>query len=484
MHNEDLLDLVHLLATGDIINHLLPVSISGEAFNLGYLRFDTPVESEDRNPFESGFLDTCAKRGGRTITDDEYRTTRVGDMVGDMVFDSSGLQHTARGDDDTGFILVIERLRFVDVCNIAQGIKAKRIRVKPQGILHFFAQFIGVHSENLGCVSGHRRIHIHRYLRQSTVVIEPVEHIDDFLGTTDGERRNEQLSFAIDAGIFDHAEQFFFGHYLLLVQAVAVRRFADEIITLREEMGRRQDMTLSTTDVAGVSQALPSASRRRRMAIRIFIILIDFQRADGSAEHVAGIGEGEQHIVEETETAVVTVGNEMPHRLIDILLVVQRFHFVFLALPTRIFLNYIRKEIDIVNLKTIMKLKHEGIYGDEVMKYYIPGGMEIDTKYAQLLANYDTIKASLGDLSRLEVFEEYIKPAMEGDDITHKGILSSMKKYQADQAKKMAHMYPLSVLPIIDFMVAKETEVRNIRVVARGVDGGLGRETIKGLVVI
>ena len=152
--------------------------------------------------------------------------------------------------------------------------------------------------------------------------------------------------------------------------------------------------------------------------------------------------------------------------------------------PTRIFLNYIRKEIDIVNLKTIMKLKHEGIYGDEVMKYYIPGGMEIDTKYAQLLANYDTIKASLGDLSRLEVFEEYIKPAMEGDDITHKGILSSMKKYQADQAKKMAHMYPLSVLPIIDFMVAKETEVRNIRVVARGVDGGLGRETIKGLVVI
>ena len=110
MHNEDLLDLVHLLATGDIINHLLPVSMSGEAFNLGYLRFDTPVESEDRNPFESWFLDTCAKRGRRTITDDENRTTRVGDMVGNMVFDSSGLQHTARGDDDTGFILVIERL--------------------------------------------------------------------------------------------------------------------------------------------------------------------------------------------------------------------------------------------------------------------------------------------------------------------------------------------------------------------------------------
>ncbi len=152
--------------------------------------------------------------------------------------------------------------------------------------------------------------------------------------------------------------------------------------------------------------------------------------------------------------------------------------------PTKIFLDYIRKDIDVINLKTIMKLKLEGIYGDEVMKYYIPGGMEIDSKYAQLLANYDTIKASLGDLSRLEVFEEYIKPAIEGDDLTHKAVLSSVKKYQADQAKKMAHMYPLSVLPVIDFMVSKETEVRNIRVVARGVDSGLSRETIKSLVVI
>ncbi len=152
--------------------------------------------------------------------------------------------------------------------------------------------------------------------------------------------------------------------------------------------------------------------------------------------------------------------------------------------PTRIFLDYIRKDIDVINLKTIMKLKLEGIYGDEVMKYYIPGGMEIDSKYAQLLANYDTIKGSLGDLSRLEVFEEYIKPALEEDDLTHKAVLSSVKKYQADQAKKMAHMYPLSVLPVIDFMVAKETEVRNIRVVARGVNSGLSRETIKSLVVI
>ena len=152
--------------------------------------------------------------------------------------------------------------------------------------------------------------------------------------------------------------------------------------------------------------------------------------------------------------------------------------------PTKIFLDYIRKEIDVVNLRTIMKLKGEGIYGDQVMKYYIPGGLQIDSKFAQALANAETVAAASGDISRLEVYEDYIKPVMDSDNVSNKAIVTSIKKYQEDQAKKMAHMYPLSVLPVIDFMVHKETEVRNIRVVARGVDGGLSRETIKGLLVI
>jgi V/A-type H+-transporting ATPase subunit C len=152
--------------------------------------------------------------------------------------------------------------------------------------------------------------------------------------------------------------------------------------------------------------------------------------------------------------------------------------------PTKIFRDYIRKDIDVVNLRTIMKLKSEGIYGDEAMKYFIPGGMEIDSKFAQLLANAESVDAASSDMSRLEVFEDYIKPAMEDDHVTNQSVVSSIKKYQDDQANKMAHMYPLSVLPVIDFMVHKETEVRNIRVVARGVESGLSREAIKGLLVI
>ena len=60
-------------------------------------------------------------------------------MVGDMVFDSSCLQHAGSGDNDTGFFLMIERFGLADVGDIAQRVKAKGIGIKTKGILHFVA---------------------------------------------------------------------------------------------------------------------------------------------------------------------------------------------------------------------------------------------------------------------------------------------------------------------------------------------------------
>lgn len=59
--------------------------------------------------------------------------------------------------------------------------------------------------------------------------------------------------------------------------------------------------------------------------------------------------------------------------------------------PAYMFRSYIREEIDIKNLETILKLKTEGIYGEPVIKYMIPGGKDIDKKLAIQLANAETI---------------------------------------------------------------------------------------------
>lgn len=149
--------------------------------------------------------------------------------------------------------------------------------------------------------------------------------------------------------------------------------------------------------------------------------------------------------------------------------------------PSRLFLSYIKEEVDIKNFETILKLKAEGIYGEQVMKYIITGGKKIDGRQISLLANAESMESVTSEVSQFEFYEE-IKEALESNNLRE--VASALKKYEIQKAKKFSHLYPLSVIPIIDYMIHKENEVRNIRVIARGTESGLERETIKGLLVI
>ncbi len=150
--------------------------------------------------------------------------------------------------------------------------------------------------------------------------------------------------------------------------------------------------------------------------------------------------------------------------------------------PKRLFQDFIRNEIDITNLETILKLKKEGITGDVILGYFIPGGAQIDKKLATQLANAESVSAMANDLAQLDFYED-IKDALD-DSKSLKDIVAALTKYHRKQARTFTHLYPLSVIPVIDFMIHKETEVNNIRIIARGIESGLDKEIIKGLLVV
>lgn len=150
--------------------------------------------------------------------------------------------------------------------------------------------------------------------------------------------------------------------------------------------------------------------------------------------------------------------------------------------PKRLFQDFIRNEIDITNLETILKLKKEGITGDVILGYYIPGGAQIDKKLATQLASADSVSAMANDLAQLDFYDD-IKDALD-DSKSLKDIVAALTKYHRKQAKTFTHLYPLSVIPVIDYMIHKETEVNNIRIIARGIESGLDKEIIKGLLVV
>jgi V/A-type H+-transporting ATPase subunit C len=153
------------------------------------------------------------------------------------------------------------------------------------------------------------------------------------------------------------------------------------------------------------------------------------------------------------------------------------------TIPTRMFSQYVRGAIDIKNLETILKLKVEGIIGDDVMPYVIEGGKQIDMKMAKQLADAETLQDTFTDLAQLD-FYDYIKEKIDSGEFTVRHLITNTLRYEMYEAKKFANEYPLSVLPVVDYMLCMENEARNIRTIARGIESGLSKDVIKGLLVI
>ena len=151
--------------------------------------------------------------------------------------------------------------------------------------------------------------------------------------------------------------------------------------------------------------------------------------------------------------------------------------------PTRLFNNYVRYEVDMINMETILKLKLEDIPADAIMGYFVPGGKDIDEKTAANLAALENVDAVVNELATIEGYEEIKEIFVPGTNTIAK-ISMALKKFHRQQALKFSHLYPLSVLPVVDYLINKEIEVSNIRTIARGTQSGLDRETIKELLVI
>jgi V/A-type H+/Na+-transporting ATPase subunit C len=149
------------------------------------------------------------------------------------------------------------------------------------------------------------------------------------------------------------------------------------------------------------------------------------------------------------------------------------------------FLDFMRREIDITNLKTIFKLKSEGASGESLSQYFIPGGMEFKMDRLSKMAAFEGTK-ELMDEFRQSTYAEMIRADIEQfeRDEDTSSILRALDRVLLSTAEKFSHLYPLSVLPVLGYLLAKKTEADNIRIIARGKESNLEPELIKKLLVI
>jgi V/A-type H+-transporting ATPase subunit C len=149
------------------------------------------------------------------------------------------------------------------------------------------------------------------------------------------------------------------------------------------------------------------------------------------------------------------------------------------------FYTYVSREIDAVNVMTLLKCKRESLAADRITGFFVTGGDEIDQKGFVRLAAVEDMDKLLAELAGLRMFEEG-KESLEAFKRTGSlsGVSVELQRYALKSAEKFSHVYPLSVLPILDYIIRKKTEVDNIRIIARGKESGMDPELIKKLLVI
>jgi V/A-type H+-transporting ATPase subunit C len=113
----------------------------------------------------------------------------------------------------------------------------------------------------------------------------------------------------------------------------------------------------------------------------------------------------------------------------------------------------------------------------------IPGGLKLNTIALIKLTGlpFNEFTTSLRDYP---YWEENLSSIVTEDMDSLIGVEIGLEKYWLEYAARTSHYYPLSIVPIMDYILSKRNEVDNIRMIVRGREAGLSDEVIRSRLVL
>jgi len=142
-----------------------------------------------------------------------------------------------------------------------------------------------------------------------------------------------------------------------------------------------------------------------------------------------------------------------------------------------VYRNFIHLKVDIANIKTLLRMRHRGISAHNEL--LIDGG----TLGVDMLSSTQTLDDFLTSLEGTKYYD-LLEPHLQSDSVNLNSCVHSLDEYMANKTKRFSYLYPLSVLPVLDYLLKKEREVYNLRAIVRGKQAGLANELIEELVVV
>ena len=147
-----------------------------------------------------------------------------------------------------------------------------------------------------------------------------------------------------------------------------------------------------------------------------------------------------------------------------------------------LYVEFVEAEIDFRNLRNALRITLSGADIDPA-EFCISGGRLFDeTELRQLANNPDELVARVRSSTYGEELEDGLDELDDAQDLV--AFERALEVALLEYSDTLSNRYPLSVCPVLAYVLAKEREVDNIRAIARGREAGLGPDEIESELVI
>jgi len=149
---------------------------------------------------------------------------------------------------------------------------------------------------------------------------------------------------------------------------------------------------------------------------------------------------------------------------------------------TETYREFLEAEIDFRNARNALRLARSGADVDP-SEYFIDGGRLFSASEVSALAgNVDELVVAIRESAYGDDLDSALEQFEQADSLIsfERALDAALLEY----SDRLGFVHPLSVAPIISYILAKEREVDNIRAIARGREAGLSEEEIEEELVI
>jgi len=149
---------------------------------------------------------------------------------------------------------------------------------------------------------------------------------------------------------------------------------------------------------------------------------------------------------------------------------------------TETYREFLQAEIDFRNARNALRLARSGADVDP-SEYFIEGGRLFTAGQLNALAsNVDELVAVIRESTYGDNLDEALTEFEQANSLI--SLERALDAALLEYSDRLGFVHPLSVAPVISYVLAKEREVDNIRAIARGREAGLSEEEIEEELVI